>query len=54
MRAFYLLLLAVTAGFPDRALDLLLALGSQILAEASPVENREPAPEVASNPILSL
>src|SRR6266404_5204236 len=54
MWAFYLLLLAVAAGFPDRVLDLLLALGSQILAKTSPMENREPTPEVAFDPVLSL
>ena len=54
MRTFYRLLLAVAAGFPDRVLDLLLALGSQILAKAAPMENREPAPEVASDPVLGL
>src|ERR1700722_15700682 len=54
MWAFYLLLLAVATGFPDRVLDLLLALGSQIFAKATPMENREPSPEVAFDPVLGL
>jgi len=49
-----LLLLAVAARFPDRALDLLLTLGPEILAEAAPVENRESTPEVAFDPVLGL
>ena len=44
----------IAAGFPDRVLDLLLALGSQILAKTAPMENREPAPEVALDPVLGL
>jgi hypothetical protein len=54
MWAFHLLPLAIAAGFPDRVLDLLLALGSQIFAKAAPMENREPTPEVAFDPVLSL
>jgi hypothetical protein len=40
--------LAALAGFPHRALDLLLTLGLQVFAEAAPVENREPNAEMAS------
>src|SRR5260370_37215676 len=46
--------LAVVAGFPDRALDMLLTFGPQVFAEAAPVENREPTPEVAFDPGLGL
>lgn len=53
MRAFDILLQPLRLASKGHALDLLLTLGSQILAEASPVENRESTPEVASNPILS-
>jgi hypothetical protein len=42
----------VAARFPHDVLDLLLALGAQILAEASPVEDRESAPQMAANPIF--
>jgi hypothetical protein len=54
MWAFYLLLLAIAAGFPDRVLDLLLTLGSQIFAKAAPMENSEPTPKVAFDPVLGL
>jgi hypothetical protein len=54
MRAFYLLLLAIAAGFPNRALDLLLALSPEVFAQAAPVENRESTPEVALDPVLGL
>jgi hypothetical protein len=52
MKTLCLLNLAIVAGFPDRALDLLLTLGPQVFPEASPVENREPTPEVAFDPVL--
>jgi hypothetical protein len=42
----------IAAPLPHDALDLLLALSAQILAEASPVEDRESAPQVAANPIF--
>jgi hypothetical protein len=54
MRALCLFVLANAAGFSHGTLDLLLALGPQIFAEAAPVENREPAPEVTFDPVLSL
>jgi hypothetical protein len=46
--------LAIAAGFPDRVLDPLLALGSQILAKTASMENRELTPEVAFDPVLGL
>jgi hypothetical protein len=46
--------LAVVAGFSDRALDLLLTFGPQVFAEPAPVENRGPTPEVAFDPVLGL
>jgi hypothetical protein len=54
MWASEILLLAIVAGFPDRVFDLLLALGSQIFAKAAPMENREPTPKVAFDPVLNL
>jgi hypothetical protein len=46
--------LPVLAGFSDRVLDLLPALGSHIFAEATPMENREPTPEVTFEPVLGM
>jgi len=43
-----------TVEAPHDTLDLLLGLSPQVLAEAAPVENREPSPEVALDPILGL
>jgi hypothetical protein len=44
---------AVAACSPDGVLDLLLAFDAQVLAEASPVEDCEAAPEMSLEPILS-
>ena|SRR5271165_1171384 len=52
MRAFDPLRSTATAGFPYRALDLLLAPGTQVVAEASPMKDCEAAPKVAADPIL--